>query len=112
MGELVLDLRNVRLPAGRTPLEVDMGVGRTLVLVPDGVCVDSRVRIGAGEALVLGRQSDGVDVDVAWPAADPEPAMPRLVLDAEIGAGQLEVRRGDIFFSDVRVSDTGCEDRA
>ncbi len=93
MGELLLDLRDVRLPAGSTELEIDVGLGAALVRVPDGVCVDSRVRVGAGAADVLGRDSSGLDVDVDWPAGTGA-STPRLVIDADIGAGELVVRRG------------------
>ena len=40
-----------------------MGIGSVRLLVPDDVCVASDVRVGAGYARVLDRDSGGLDVD-------------------------------------------------
>ena len=93
-GELVVDLRDVDLPAGTTRMEIDMGIGHAVVRVPEDACVSSDVQIGAGHAQVLDRVSDGLDVDFAQ-AATPAGDGPRLVLDGELGIGALEVVRGD-----------------
>ena len=63
IGELRVDLRDVDLPAGRTPLELNMGIGSVRVLVPEDVCVASDMRVGAGYARVFDRDSAGLDVD-------------------------------------------------
>ena len=94
MGELVVDLRDVELPAGRTDMHVGVGVGHTIVRVPEDACVSSDVEIGVGHAEVLDRTSDGVDVAFAQTAA-PAAGAKQLHLDADIGIGALEVRRGD-----------------
>lgn len=94
MGELVVDLRDVDLPAGTTRLEIDLGIGHAVVRVPEDACVSSDVQIGAGHAQVLDRSSDGLDVDLAS-AATPDGDGPRLALDGELGIGALEVVRGD-----------------
>src|SRR5215217_490289 len=44
MGELVVDMRDVDLPAGTTRMKVDVGVGHTVVRVPENACVTSDVR--------------------------------------------------------------------
>jgi phage shock protein PspC (stress-responsive transcriptional regulator) len=94
MGELRVDLRNVDLPAGRTPLRIDVGVGEARVLVPEDVCVASDVRVGMGHARVLDRESNGVDVD--WRQSPVErPGVKRLVIDAEVGIGALRIGRSD-----------------
>src|SRR5207244_10152828 len=62
-GEMVIDLRDVRFPAGRTELNVRMGMGHVMVRIPRNVCVTSRVRLGAGWASVLDRENGGLDVD-------------------------------------------------
>jgi phage shock protein PspC (stress-responsive transcriptional regulator)/predicted membrane protein len=94
MGELVVDLHDVELPAGRTDMHVQVGVGHTIVRVPEDACVSSDVQIGVGHADVLDRSSDGVDVAFAQTAAAAAGAK-QLHLDADIGIGALEVRRGD-----------------
>jgi phage shock protein PspC (stress-responsive transcriptional regulator) len=92
-GQLIVDLRDVDLPAGRTDVAVDVGVGEALVFVPDDACVSADVRIGIGHAQVLGRDSDGVDV--AYAASAPrDPAAPEVHVDADMGIGALQVRRG------------------
>ena len=90
VGELRLDLTQVDLPAGRTPLKLDMGIGSVRVLVPDDVCVASDVRVGAGYARVLDRDSGGLDVD--WHRSPADTAgVKRLVIDGDVGIGELQV---------------------
>jgi phage shock protein PspC (stress-responsive transcriptional regulator) len=95
-GELRLDLRDLQLPAGRTPLNVKMGAGHVVVYVPENVCVSSNVKIGAGYAQVLDRDSGGFDVD--WPnRRTPPSGVPTLDLDADVSLGAVEVRYNDEF---------------
>jgi phage shock protein PspC (stress-responsive transcriptional regulator) len=89
-GQLRVDLRTVDLPAGRTPLNLKLGVGSVRVLVPEDVCVDSHVRVAAGYARVLGRDSAGVDVD--WRNRPLEVAgTKRLVIGGKVGIGEFQV---------------------
>ncbi len=90
IGRIGLDLRGVDLPAGRTDLKVDMGIGSLQLVVPADVCVASRAHLGAGYVHVLDRESGGVDVD--WRQSPAEgPKVKRLVLDSKVGVGALEV---------------------
>jgi phage shock protein PspC (stress-responsive transcriptional regulator) len=90
VGELRIDLRDVDLPAGRTPLELDMGIGSVRVLVPEDVCVASKMRVGAGYARVFGRDSAGLDVD--WNQTPSERAgVKRLEIDGHVGVGEVQV---------------------
>jgi phage shock protein PspC (stress-responsive transcriptional regulator) len=90
-GELVLDLRDLRLPAGDRHLKVAVGTGHALVLVPDDVCVASSASIGMGGVAVFDR--DGAGVDVEWNDGRRAAAhTSRLVLDGHVGMGFLEVR--------------------
>jgi phage shock protein PspC (stress-responsive transcriptional regulator)/predicted membrane protein len=93
MGDLVVDMRDVDLPSGRTDLHVENGIGHVLVRVPEDACVSADVEIGIGQSSILDHGRGGVDVkdDVATTA----PAGAPLVhLDADVGIGHLEVRRG------------------
>lgn len=93
-GSLVVDLRDARLPAGDVPLRLDLGMGEALVLVPDDVCVASRARVGMGEVRVFDRSSAGVDVD--WDDRRTARAgATRIVVDADIGLGELRVGHRD-----------------
>lgn len=101
-GELTVDLRDLDWRNGRrVPLELRMGVGHTVVLVPESVCVGARTRIGAGYVDVLGREASGVEVDhdVARTSAA---GVPRLALDVKMGLGAVEVlhRRAASSFED------------
>ena len=99
IGELRVDLRDVDLPAGRTPLELNMGIGSVRVLVPEDVCVASDVRVGAGYARVFDRDSAGLDVDWRQIPSEREGAK-RLVIDGNIGVGELQVVHNATEFHD------------
>ena len=92
IGGLDVDLTDLDLPAGRTDLDIDVGLGEAIVYVPDGACVTSDVEIGAGAADVFDRDYDGVDVAFAQ-SATPPAGRPLLHINADIGVGVLEVVR-------------------
>ena len=92
IGGLDVDLTELELPAGRTDLAVDIGMGEAVVYVPRGTCVTSDVKIGAGLADVFDVENDGVDVAFA-DAATPPPGRPQLHIDADVGVGVIEVVR-------------------
>jgi phage shock protein PspC (stress-responsive transcriptional regulator) len=93
-GEMKIDLRDMQIPEGTTPLNVKMGAGHVVVYVPQHVCVSSRVKVGVGYAQVLGRDSGGIDVD--WPnVRRPPVGTPTIDLNANLGVGALEVRHSD-----------------
>ena len=89
-GRLEIDLREVKFPAGNTPLRVQLGVGEVVVLVPSDICVATRAQIGGGYVGALDRESGGLDVN--W-VNRPSPPLhtPRLALNAHIGLGALFV---------------------
>lgn len=98
MGEMKIDLRTTDLPAGDTTLKVRVGIGHLLVLVPEGLCVQPSVEVGAGYAGVLDRDSAGLDVALDEPV---QRSASRLVLDADVGVGAVEVTDDeDRYFSD------------
>jgi phage shock protein PspC (stress-responsive transcriptional regulator) len=92
IGALDVDLTDLDLPAGRTDLDIDVGIGEAIVYVPEDVCVTSDVEIGVGAADVFDRDNDGVDVSYAS-SATPPPGRPELHIEAEVGAGVVEVVR-------------------
>jgi Cell wall-active antibiotics response LiaF, C-terminal len=93
IGSMDIDLRDVVLPAGRTDLNVDVGMGEALVYVPRGACVTTDVQIGAGASDVFDRENDGVDVAFADDDPTPPADRPQLHIDADIGLGAIEVVR-------------------
>ena len=99
IGQMRVDLTHVDLPPGRTPLELDMGVGSVRLFVPDDVCVASDVRVGAGYARVLDRDNGGLDVD--WRQSPAEDAgVKRLVIHGDVGIGELQVVNSQSSFTD------------
>jgi phage shock protein PspC (stress-responsive transcriptional regulator) len=99
MGELVVDLRETDLPAGDVPLEVDVGIGEARLIVPADVCVATSADVGIGNVRMFGRDNGGVDVDFQE-TPDAAPDVTRVVLDAEIGFGEVRVQdlQGDFEF--------------
>jgi phage shock protein PspC (stress-responsive transcriptional regulator) len=103
LGGLDIDLQDVDLPAGRTDVAVDVGIGHAVVWVPADTCVTSDVTVGAGAADVLDRDDAGFDVD-ASEAATPAAGRPHLHIDADVGIGAVEVVR-EGFAPDLRDRD-------
>jgi phage shock protein PspC (stress-responsive transcriptional regulator) len=94
IGDYELDLTNVRLAERETHVDVSLGMGSLVVRVPEEAAVEVDAHAGAGEVVLFGASDDGIgaDRDVSLPG--PEPDSPTLVLDASVGFGQIEVRRG------------------
>jgi phage shock protein PspC (stress-responsive transcriptional regulator) len=113
MGELVVDLRGTDLPAGDVPIELDVGVGEAMVIVPRDVCVATTADIGIGSVSMFGRDNGGIDVNFEeTPEAAPD--VTRVVLDADIGLGEVRVhdRQGDFELHNGRFGPYDEEDFA
>ncbi|HJV09056.1 MAG TPA: LiaF domain-containing protein, partial [Acidimicrobiales bacterium] len=91
-GKLVLDLRDVNLAGQTVTIVASVAVGHLDVVVPDDVAVEVDAHVGAGELELLGRHSEGLDVDRTVAEAGRDGAG-RLVLRAKAGLGLVEVRR-------------------
>lgn len=93
-GQLIVDLRGLPWARGRTvSVTSDLGMGQMIVSAPSEVCVDAHTTAKAGQLLVAGEQSDGLnpEIDQGEPLTD----APRLELDAEVQFGQLIVTDRD-----------------
>ena len=85
-GRLEVDLRDLDLPEGDTPLRLKVGAGEIVLLVRDEVCVATEARVGGGYVGALDRETGGLDVD--WEEQPEAPSdVPRLVLDVDVGLG-------------------------
>jgi phage shock protein PspC (stress-responsive transcriptional regulator) len=94
VGQMIVDLRDLPWTNGQTiSVSSKMGVGQMIVSVPSKVCVHADATGKAGELLIRGDQSDGIDpeVDQGLPRSN----APRLDLDAEIQIGQVIVTDQD-----------------
>jgi phage shock protein PspC (stress-responsive transcriptional regulator) len=91
MGRLEVDLRDANWSHGqRVGLDVRLGLGQLVVVVPHGVCVDASTHVGAGYINVLGREDQGFDAGSQEPPAGAGTA-PRLELHGDVGMGALQV---------------------
>ena len=98
-GEVVLDLSALR-PRTSSEVDVELGVGRLLVLVPRDVRATGEAEVGVGELVqVLGdgrrrdlNPDDDTEVRERFVFAGEDDG-PVVELDLEVGMGQIEVRR-------------------
>jgi phage shock protein PspC (stress-responsive transcriptional regulator) len=94
VGQMIVDLRDLPWAAGQTiPVSSELGVGQMIVSVPSNVCVVAHATGKAGDLIVRGDQSEGLDPEIDQ--GEPRSDAPRLDLDAEIQIGQLIVTDQD-----------------
>jgi phage shock protein PspC (stress-responsive transcriptional regulator) len=93
-GQLVVDLRQLPWKAGQTiTASAHLGLGQMIVSAPSNVCVVGHVTGKAGELIMAGDVSHGIDPDVE--KGTPTSNAPRLDLDADIQLGQMIVTDED-----------------
>ena len=93
-GQLIVDLRALHWKAGQTiTASAHLGFGQLIVSAPAGVCVQGHATGKAGELVVAGQVSHGIDPDVSLGSATSN--APQLQLDADIQAGQMVVTDQD-----------------
>lgn len=89
-GQLVVDLRQLPWAPDQTiAASAHLGIGQMIVSVPSSVCVVGHTTAKAGDLVVAGDVSNGVDPEVDQ--GTPTSKAPRLDLDADIQLGQLIV---------------------
>ncbi|HSN01855.1 MAG TPA: PspC domain-containing protein [Acidimicrobiales bacterium] len=96
VGRSVIDLSAVSFPKRGYDVTASVGVGMLEVVVPDRVVVDLRTHVGIGAVSfpTVGYSNGGfVEVPVG---VDPRTAR-HLILDAQVGIGQLVVERANAF---------------
>lgn len=93
IGNLDVNLSEVRFPVGETRVKATLGVGDLTVRVPADATVEVDARAGAGEVTLFGRANDGTSVHDRATDVGGSPGRV-LVLDARVGLGQVEVVRG------------------
>jgi phage shock protein PspC (stress-responsive transcriptional regulator) len=88
IGRLAVDLRRLDWKQNSVvELRTDLGLGQTVIAVPEDVCVTGDLHAGGGLVEVAGKEEDGFDVDTQ--PNDGAASTPRLVLDSEVDAGHL-----------------------
>jgi hypothetical protein len=96
VGKLTVDLTALRWQ-GEPPREIGVesavGIGQLVVLVgPRFPCVSTHAEAGLGEVVVFGERQSGVSPEHR--TQEVCAGVPQLKLEASVGLGQVEVRRG------------------
>ena len=96
VGSLDLDLRAVELPSGTTSVDASVGAGELVITVPEGVALEVDAHAGVGEIDVVGetRRRHRRRRHRTLILAGSTPDAPLLQLEADVGFGSIEVRRG------------------
>jgi len=89
IGDLRIDLGNLKVPPGETTVKGSVDVGRLLVIVPPDVPLRVRSEADFGTVKLLGSSSDGRKVDKSLD----ESGGRVLVIDAHVGAGSVHIDR-------------------
>jgi phage shock protein PspC (stress-responsive transcriptional regulator) len=89
VGDMRLDLTNVRLPVGTTHVTARVDVGDLRVVVPSDTAVRVEGDVRLGYLNLLGESKDGRNVD----GSIDETGERVLVLDAHVGVGSVRVTR-------------------
>lgn len=91
-GQLVLDLSAVDLGEATVPITIDHHIGQLDVVLPERASLTSHVQIDAGQAQVLGREDNGLSVDLRVEDSAVG-ATGRVDLQVDMGFGQVLVCR-------------------
>jgi phage shock protein PspC (stress-responsive transcriptional regulator) len=97
LGSMKVDVRDVELPAGRTVLPLELGMGEILVLAPDDVCVTSNADVGVGAVSIGEGEQGGIDLDDVGDDRAVAPGVSNLHVVADVGVGYVEI--GDRFLA-------------
>ncbi|MHB8439428.1 MAG: PspC domain-containing protein [Acidimicrobiales bacterium] len=93
VGNMVVDLRDVRFGPGTTDITATVGIGRVFVELPPGPQVSVTAHSGLGNVAVFGNSSGGFGTQRQLQSAGNGASGSHIVLDAEVGVGQVEVQR-------------------
>ncbi len=93
IGDFTVDLRNVPLDGKTRRVEVELGMGSLLVIVPRAGSLVVDAHVDAGKlSLPGGRTTDGWDESLRY--ARGAAGQGALVIDVEMGFGDVQVSRG------------------
>jgi hypothetical protein len=94
IGHYAVDLTDVALASGTTKVDVELGIGDLLVQVPEHAALEIHAHADGGQVTVLGETDEGTSPDEHVSVPGSTPTAPVLAVDAEVGFGHVEVRRG------------------
>lgn len=90
LGNLVVDLTQLKLAGETRKVEVHVGAGRALILVPKGMPVEVSGQVGLGEIKAWERKDQGISASLEESRNASGPG--KWVIDLSVGLGQAEVR--------------------
>jgi RND superfamily putative drug exporter len=94
IGDFTVDLTDVALPPGTTTVDVELGIGNLVIRVPEEAALEIDAHAGGGQVTVLGETDDGSDAEERAVVPGATSDAPVLELDADIGFGRVDIRRG------------------
>ena len=94
IGDFTLELADTELAVGTTHIEAKLGIGELVVTVPEEAALVIDAHTAAGRVEVLGQEDDGLGAHERLVSPGALPDSPVLELEADVGAGNLEIRRG------------------
>lgn len=93
IGNLMVDLSQLSLPAGETTVNARVGFGQLTIDVPRDVGVLVHWKVSGGNVDVLGESQDGTSLDDRMQTSNYNSAATKLVIEATIGFGDIKVRQ-------------------
>jgi predicted membrane protein len=92
IGELRLDLSHLNFDRGTVhAVKATVGIGHVLVTLPRNATAELHGHAGLGEVRFLGQHNGGIRIDRDTTLSAGGESPPRIVLDVEVGIGQVEV---------------------
>ncbi|HEV3226945.1 MAG TPA: PspC domain-containing protein [Acidimicrobiales bacterium] len=93
VGELNLDLSHLTFANGTTEhVKATVGVGHVLVRLPRDVSAEVHGHAGLGDVRFLDDSEGGIRIDRNTTLSASSDGAPRVVIDAQVGVGQVEVQ--------------------
>jgi phage shock protein C len=97
-GSMTVDLRQVHFSSTTTSVTASVAVGILTVKVPANAIVYLKTHIGAGKIEYIGQFGYDEQPFTAVPSSlktlASQQRAPHLIIDAEVGAGQIDIQRG------------------
>ena len=93
MGTLTIDLSGIEDQGNLGTLTARVGMGEMVIQVPEGMGVEVRAQVAAGEVNLFGESVGGVGVEETQRSPGFEDADQQLIIDAEVFMGRVEVRQ-------------------